>query len=510
MDGRPTLLTNDEGDSDPVLNKAAVSYYDIHMNNVSESKPLPPWIRWIIFKSLGIKTHEKDKPWFATFLYMLTLTSALIYAVSNTWYTCADVKSLYTKFDVLSGTVNLTMAYAYCAVALYANQLAYKLFTSNVLVGSVRLHSKTVFKVNVGILILVLGLVFIGLYDYQLFINFQTGHCRNVSAPVIICHIMYPSHATLSVFCLLWNLLVGIVCLSVCRTHTHSIRRFLMELDMDVMAYELKQIKKKMSIDATDNAKAIDRSIHQRDTLETSNGHCNKRKRNVTVQSTQDLEVEWDHNERARRRRSVAFLARSFESYGLLQKIGDVSQPPYKYLQEYRNNHSIQSTTESIEKSIDREGTDEVDFDLAEIHMEMLTNEEILNKYWKLQCRLRTTSMYLQRWLATWIVLLISWSVFYLIYWIDHNATVSDMVIFFIPLFCLPLLCSAPTEVNGEGQRVAKSIVPTEERMPLISFIMKAPLSFTIFGMALNYATVVGAILAIALAFATKVVVAEV
>ncbi|XP_033097757.1 uncharacterized protein LOC117101789 [Anneissia japonica] len=497
-------------DNHQVDDSTVVPYYDIHINNVQESKPLPPWIRKIIFKSLGIKTHANDRPWFATILYVLTLASAMGYSITNTWYTFADVKSRNTKFDVLNATVILSLTYAFCGIALYANQLAYKLFTSKVLVDSVRLHSKTMFKINIGILILVCGLVFIGLYDYQMYNNFKPSYCLNVSVPVPICHVMYPSHVMLSAFCLLWNLLVGIVCISVCRTHTHSIRRFLLELDMDVIAYELNQMQKqKSAIDETDQGNFVGTAVDHKLTIQSAN-YRKRKHRNLTIQSTQDLEFEWDQNETARRRRSVAVLARSFESYGLLHKVGDASHPPYKCLQDLCNAHQVQYPGNKPAQGSDGDGEDEVDMDIAEIHIEMLSNQEILNKYWKLQCRLRTTSIYLQRWLASWIILLITWSVFYLIYWIDHDATISDMVIFFIPLICLPMLCSAPTEVNGEGQRVAKSIVPTEERMQLIGFIMRAPLSITIFGMSLNYATVVGAIVAIALAFATKILVAEV
>ena len=72
------------------------------------------------------------------------------------------------------------------------------------------------------------------------------------------------------------------------------------------------------------------------------------------------------------------------------------------------------------------------------------------------QARLRTTSMILQRWLATWIVLILFWSTYYLLYWIDHDATILDMIIFFVPLVLLPVLVSGPTEVNGEGHRVPR------------------------------------------------------
>lgn len=72
------------------------------------------------------------------------------------------------------------------------------------------------------------------------------------------------------------------------------------------------------------------------------------------------------------------------------------------------------------------------------------------------QCRLMTTSLALQRWMACWILLILSWSLVYLLYWISHEASIIDMLKFCLPLFLLPLVCSGVTEVNSEGQRVSR------------------------------------------------------
>ena len=48
-----------------------------------------------------------------------------------------------------------------------------------------------------------------------------------------VCRIMYVSRVIFSVFALVFNSMVGFVVLSVCRTHTIGIRRFIRELEED-------------------------------------------------------------------------------------------------------------------------------------------------------------------------------------------------------------------------------------------------------------------------------------
>ena len=50
--------------------------------------------------------------------------------------------------------------------------------------------------------------------------TFTDAYCHNVSVSAIVCKVMFVSRVGYSVLSLVWNLLVGIVLLSVCRTHT--------------------------------------------------------------------------------------------------------------------------------------------------------------------------------------------------------------------------------------------------------------------------------------------------
>lgn len=70
------------------------------------------------------------------------------------------------------------------------------------------------------------------------------------------------------------------------------------------------------------------------------------------------------------------------------------------------------------------------------------------------QSRMRLTSTYLQRWMASWIAYIILWCGDYILYWISHHSTVLDILEFLIPLALLFITTSAFAEVNFEGERM--------------------------------------------------------
>ena len=193
-----------------------------HSQTLRQSKRMPPWLYFIVAKSLGIKTHEKDKPWFATILYCLMLTSMLTYLVCTTWYVVYDIQAVNTKYDVLNGTITLLMAFGFSAISLYANKLAYKLFTNNIFLQSVRLHSKTVLSLNASLVLAVIGAFFLGLYSYQTVELIHDEFCADIGVTPWICRFRWPSQIGLAITSFAWNAMVASVMLSVCRTHTIS------------------------------------------------------------------------------------------------------------------------------------------------------------------------------------------------------------------------------------------------------------------------------------------------
>ena len=185
-----------------------------------QSRRLPGWVWFILAKSLGIKLHERDKPWFATLLHVLTLIFAFGYGITNTWYQFYNILSKYTKQTVLIGSVYIIIGLFWCSLGTYSNQLAAKLFSNQKFVDSVRMHTKTVFKISSAGLLFLLSAVGILLNDYHTAGQFDKEYCQNVDLSAWVCHVMFISKVGFSIFTLIWNVLVGIVVLSVCRTHT--------------------------------------------------------------------------------------------------------------------------------------------------------------------------------------------------------------------------------------------------------------------------------------------------
>jgi hypothetical protein len=188
--------------------------------NIKQSKQLPYYLWFMLAKSLGIKLHENDKPWFGTIIFILTLTFALTFAASNIWFLVYDIISVTTRQTVLTGAVEMMIVIGWSTLGVYANGLAYKLFTNRNMLQSVRMHSKTVLKINSAGLLAILGVIFITLNNYDNFYEFHEHTCSKLGVNVWVCRLKYTSRIGHSIFGFLWNLLVGVVVLSVCRTHT--------------------------------------------------------------------------------------------------------------------------------------------------------------------------------------------------------------------------------------------------------------------------------------------------
>ena len=210
-------MYGDEAESDV---QGYIQSTDIKKIQTKQSRRLPPWIWYIIAKSLGIKVHELDKPWFGTLMRVLTLLLGLLYMVTFIWYTVYDIINIYTKQTVLTGLVSIGMCIFWCSLGVYGNSLAAKLFSNQKFVDSVRLHSKTIFKISAVGLLIALTVAITVVNNYSSAKTFSDEHCQNISLSTAVCKVMFGSRVSFSIFSAVWNLLVAVVLLSVCRTHT--------------------------------------------------------------------------------------------------------------------------------------------------------------------------------------------------------------------------------------------------------------------------------------------------
>ena len=176
----------------------------------------------MIARVLGIRKRYR---WMGLLFFTLTLLLALLFLMTFTWFTVLDVHSK-SESNVLSGTMSVLIAFYWCALGVFANRLAKKLFRSRTFVDSVRMHSKRILKISGSLLLFILATIILTLNSYGIYQHYggHGGRCANVtsstSLPKEICPIMMVSRVTFSVFNVAWNLMVGMVMLSVCRTQT--------------------------------------------------------------------------------------------------------------------------------------------------------------------------------------------------------------------------------------------------------------------------------------------------
>ena len=84
---------------------------------------------------------------------------------------------------------------------------------------------------------------------------------------------------------------------------------------------------------------------------------------------------------------------------------------------------------------------------------------------------MRITSKCLQRWLASWIALVVLWLGDYVIYWLTHKPDLSEIIEFILPVLILLIISSAYAEANGEGQNMIR--VCNGLKCLLLKFISK-------------------------------------
>merc|ERR1711936_1186922 len=217
------------------------------------ARTLPSWLWMILAKSLGITEKSNEAKVLASFLYFLTFASASITFVLNTLFSSYDIVSEHTRSDILDGAVSTMLTSFFCGLGVYSQSLAYRLLVHSRILKLLRLHSKKVVMVNsamvIGTLLSCLAAIlnistvpsayqYNYNYTYPAHLdntteNTHVNPCQVVELPVVICQVLWTSQMIYSIFFFIWNLLIALVLVSVCRTQTINIRLFLKELEKD-------------------------------------------------------------------------------------------------------------------------------------------------------------------------------------------------------------------------------------------------------------------------------------
>lgn len=189
----------------------------------------------------------------AIILHAVTLFSGGGMLLTKIWFSGYDISSHMTETDILDGIVAIIMVGLFVTLGIYSQRLAHRLFEHPKILEMMRLHSKTIAKINAAILamlvlaafVIVLNLATIN-YSFWFiqpsinqtmpedwYSNSTINPCQTVEIPVLICQFYYFSQVIFSAFFLLWNAMVGAALICVARTHTISIRRFICQLECD-------------------------------------------------------------------------------------------------------------------------------------------------------------------------------------------------------------------------------------------------------------------------------------
>ncbi|GFO01871.1 60 kda ss-a/ro ribonucleoprotein [Plakobranchus ocellatus] len=226
---------------------------DEQRSQINFSARLPDWLWAVLAAMLGI--GGKRRKWrlaIATSLHVLTLVFGFMFAFCGFVFNVFDVMSERSETTMLVGICKCVLGAYWVGLGIYSHSLAARLFSNVRLVECIRLHSKTLFKVNTAFIILVLSVavVIVNIYWNRTLIHnkhdpilfnetkVQEGNCATAGINVFVCEMYYVARIVYSIAYLMWNLLVSSILLSVCRTHTIWIRRFVKELLYDFKIYE--------------------------------------------------------------------------------------------------------------------------------------------------------------------------------------------------------------------------------------------------------------------------------
>ncbi|KAI9553997.1 hypothetical protein GHT06_019268 [Daphnia sinensis] len=471
---------------------------------VRRSKRLPWWLWISIAHALGIRIQPNDRGVLAGVLYASTIISALVLVVSTCTYVIAQVVHTHAgelklnqsaismtgdkstglsqathHTDVMDGIAMVSLTVFWCLLGLYSKNLAYRLYNSSKFLEMVRLHAKTVLKVNAAFVFFLLMTSFVAVHNISAYYTWYADQetCAAAGITPILCQIRFIAMCIFSVFAILWNSLVGIVLLSVCRTNTMGIRRFIQDLERDAVIYERQRFGPNTSL--SDMLWLNDGDADQSSDCEAEK---KLRRRHTASTSNEPAPTDGPSEKRSHREPETTVTARSPQRTVL--ELHDVASPDNLH-------HNV--PTEARQNA-------------NEDHVKPMSTAVVLQRYWKLSCATRVSSVMFQRWTTCVTTLCLAWVTIGLVEWLSNTPHPLQVAQVCIPMMILPLLCAAYAEVNGEGKRLLKCIYPMEQRLHALYVMWQSPPQMTVFGMNITYGAMGTAAAGLLLALMTRVV----
>ncbi|KAI3380255.1 hypothetical protein SNEBB_010632 [Seison nebaliae] len=466
-----------------------------------------------------VTIHNKLAVCLSTFFYTLTLSSAVAISITNTWHQVMYIKQLaLTGSDeekklILIQTFSMIIFVGFSTIATYTQSLAHRIYTSAHLSQLIQRRVKSLYGINILIILIILIISFSTLFMSSMYPYFFNNHqnetsnstdiiphyeaiiCRYTAKPV--CFVWYSGMIVYLFMLLLWSFLVLSTLLSICRTFTLNIRILLRVLNEDclnIMKLKTIFLRKRHCKLVFENS-----SLHNElATVVDQTGNSEQNKNNVT---------------------DLFYLINDKKQNNVISEGNNGNEEGYLTETEEYHKQTNKNCLLAISKNFELEkslkcsscfqvvGQDETNISQRCEHT--LCSDTILYFYYKCLTNMRIASRQFQRWLAVWIVYTIVWCVMQLVYWIWNETTLTQILMFLLPMIILFLILSSLSETNAESNRLLKCVYPLNERRYLLRYMQQHELHFTIYGASLTYILEVKVISAFLLGFISQIVLKE-
>eukprot|EP00088_Acartia_fossae_P009007 TRINITY_DN14341_c0_g1_i8.p1 TRINITY_DN14341_c0_g1~~TRINITY_DN14341_c0_g1_i8.p1 ORF type:complete len:318 (-),score=46.86 TRINITY_DN14341_c0_g1_i8:191-1144(-) len=311
--------------------------------------------------------------------------------------------------------------------------------------------------------------------------NTDINPCQVVDISVQVCQVYWICQMVFSVFFLVWNLLVAVVLVSVARTQTISIRRFLKELEAD--------------------AKLLDNQFRAK--FSRNESSCNL---NQYIWTDDDSIADYF----TARDQTAVNGGDGNGGNGGGVGLQSADQPPRQRssFSDLQLRIGRSGSVSRFEQLVENSGEGSSEDNTIEPHI--MSVQEMMHKHWRISMSVRLASVALQRWMSSITLMITAWTAIRMVYWLSHTPSLYGIFMFILPLLLLPLLASSYSEVNYEGAKIIQSILPTNERIEMFQYLYGQPIKMTVYGHAVTYGTIGTVVAGILAAFASKIFLQEI
>ncbi|CAD5114927.1 DgyrCDS3957 [Dimorphilus gyrociliatus] len=454
-----------------------------------DSRPshLPAGLWRVLSHLLGVVGDSK--PIIGTIFHVFTVSLAILFIVLHSWFEVYNIISSETRQTTLKGFVSIFLTVYWSTLGVYSHNLAGRLLAAPAIAQSVRLHTKTVFKLNSAGVLMVLAGSGLGVNLFS-----SKSNRRDLEEDGRILELQkLPVKKARGAQNSSFDYVDGM-----------RVREAFNIIDGDLDVEE--RTSRYQYAQLTPPISRRNRSTVSVSGPSLSQAAYSPKRKFFRGKSTNCFSSE---NQDGIEERSDDDRLESQEA--LLQcSIGNVSAAGLKRIMTSGRDSSRSNSFRRhliSDASVCTENTEaSQEFIQSAIADGMISSEDLLLRHWKLSSRLRAVSICFQRWFTAWIAFIILHCGTYIIYWISHSVTLISVADFFLPILLLPLLTGAYAEVNMEGRRFIKSVCPTEGRMELMFYLLENKLEVTAFGWAIHYSTIVKALGALFIALASRLI----